>query len=111
MSGGELQQFVKMNRSQLKALDVDYAKNTSRVKLMPILLEKLAKQPVVEWTKAPPKPLPAPAEPAPAAALLPPLPPPERADSPPPTARPDRVDRVDEAAKSIEKPPEKRTRA
>ena len=108
VSGAELTEFIKLNRAQLRALQIDYAKNGARVKMMPLLLEKLAAKPMIEWARAPPKALPAPAEPAPAAALLPPPPPPERADSPPPTVRPDPAVA---APGSIEKPPEKRTRA
>ena len=108
VSGADLQGFVKANRAQLKALEIDYSKNGSRAKMMPLLLEKLAAKPGIEWARAPPKALPAPAQPVQVAALLPPPPPPERADSPPPTARPDRVEA---APGSIEKPPEKRNRA
>ena len=108
VSGAELQGFVKANKAQLKALEIDYGKNGSRAKMMPLLLEKLAAEPVIEWARAPPKALPAPAEPAAAAALMLPPPPLERADSPPPTARPERVEAL---TNSIEKPPEKRNRA
>lgn len=60
VSASALKEFVKLNRSQLKSIGVDYTSNSTRVKLMPLLMEKLAVSHGVEWAHAPPKPLPAP---------------------------------------------------
>ena len=60
VSAGDLKEFVRMNRAQLKSIDINYTNNGARVKLMPLLIEKLALSPEVDWACAPPKALPAP---------------------------------------------------
>lgn len=112
ISGAQLADFVKANRAKLKELGVDISA-TSRVKLMPELLGKIATAPGnFAWVAAPPKVLLPPKDgepPVAPALLLPPPAPPEQASSAPSSPR-ETAAAPDEAPGSIEKPAPKRNR-
>ena len=85
-SASQLGAFVKMNKAQLRDLDVDLS-SSARKSVMPQLVAKVPAAQGVEWVSAPHKALPAPAPPADNAVLPPPAR--EAAAASPPRERPD----------------------